>query len=150
MGAQRWARGRRAPGHRSAQNRRQPDMRLRGRSRAPISMGFGIQTAAAITSQILLSSRGRALRDGGAEVGAGQAGAWTPIGAEQTATGYEVAWKVTGADQYGVWNTDSSGNYISNTAVISGASAERWGRRGGRGAGGRLDTDRRRTDGNRI
>ena len=36
---------------------------------------------------------------------------WTPIGAEQTASGYEVAWKVTGADQYTVWNTDSSGNY---------------------------------------
>ena len=31
---------------------------------------------------------------------AGQFGAWAPIGAEQTATGYEVAWKVTGADQY--------------------------------------------------
>ena len=25
---------------------------------------------------------------------------WTPIGAEKTATGYEVAWHVTGADQY--------------------------------------------------
>ena len=31
---------------------------------------------------------------------AGQFGGWTPIGAEQTASGYEVAWKVTGADQY--------------------------------------------------
>ena len=27
-------------------------------------------------------------------------GQWAPIGAEQTASGYEVAWKVTGADQY--------------------------------------------------
>ena len=43
---------------------------------------------------------------------AGQFGAWTPIGAEQTASGYDVAWKITGADQYTVWNTDSSGNYI--------------------------------------
>ena len=32
---------------------------------------------------------------------------WVPIAAEQTASGYEVAWKVTGADQYTVWYTDS-------------------------------------------
>ena len=48
---------------------------------------------------------------------AGQFGSWTPIGAEQTASGYEVAWKVAGADQYTVWNTDSSGNYVSNTSA---------------------------------
>ena len=48
---------------------------------------------------------------------AGQFGAWTPIGAEQTASGYEVAWKIAGADQYAVWNTDSNGNYISNISV---------------------------------
>src|SRR3984893_8596669 len=53
---------------------------------------------------------------------AGQFGAWTPIGVEQTATGYEVAWKVTGVDQYTVWNTDSNGNEISNTGVLSGTS----------------------------
>ena len=46
-----------------------------------------------------------------------------PIGAEQTATGYDVAWKVAGADQYTVWNTDSNGNYISNIiGVVSGTS----------------------------
>ena len=48
---------------------------------------------------------------------AGQFGAWTPIGAEQTASGYEVAWKVTGADQYTVWDTDSSGSYTSNNGA---------------------------------
>ena len=41
-------------------------------------------------------------------------GTWTPIGAEQTARGYEVAWKVAGVDQYTVWNVDSSGNYVSS------------------------------------
>src|SRR6266436_5708680 len=41
-------------------------------------------------------------------------GHWVPIGAEQTASGYEVAWKVAGADKYTVWNTDSSGNYLSS------------------------------------
>ena len=47
---------------------------------------------------------------------------WSPIGAEKTATGYEVAWKVAGADQYTVWTTDNSGNYISNIGVVSGSS----------------------------
>src|SRR6266478_3368613 len=63
------------------------------------------------------------LKYAGANFVAGQAGGWTPIGAEQTATGYEVAWKVTGADQYGVWNTDSSGNYVSSIGVVSGTSS---------------------------
>jgi len=61
---------------------------------------------------------------GSAPVAAGQFGSWVPIGAEQTATGYEVAWKVTGADQYTVWNTDSSGNYLSSAFdSASGTSA---------------------------
>jgi serralysin len=45
---------------------------------------------------------------------AGQFGGWTPIGAVQTANGYDVVWKVTGADQYTVWSTDSNGNYLTN------------------------------------
>ena len=61
---------------------------------------------------------GPSLKYGGADVVAGQFGAWTPIGAEQTASGYEVAWKITGADQYTVWNTDSSGNYISILSAL--------------------------------
>ena len=43
---------------------------------------------------------GPSLKYGGADVVAGQFGGWTPIGAEQTASGYQVAWKVPGADQY--------------------------------------------------
>jgi beta-glucanase (GH16 family) len=69
------------------------------------------------------SGSGPELKYAGAVVVAGQTGAWTPIGAEQTATGYEVAWKITGADQYEVWNTDSGGNYTSDTGVVSGTSA---------------------------
>ena len=57
---------------------------------------------------------------------AGQFGAWTPIGAEQTASGYEVAWKVSGADQYTVWNTDSSGNYVSTHRRLCREPAPRW------------------------
>jgi serralysin len=50
--------------------------------------------------------------------------AWAPIGAEQTASGYEVAWKLGGTDTYTVWNTDSNGNFVSDTiGPVSGTSA---------------------------
>jgi hypothetical protein len=60
------------------------------------------------------SGAGPSLKYQGADYVAGQFGQWAPIGAEQTASGYEVAWKLTGADTYTVWNTDSNGNYVSN------------------------------------
>ena len=61
---------------------------------------------------------------GGAPVVAGQFGNWVAIGAEQTANGYEVAWKMTGADQFTVWYIDSSGNYLSSAFnSASGTSA---------------------------
>src|SRR5262249_8318373 len=67
---------------------------------------------------------------GGAPVVDGQfdqfafGGHFVPIGAEQTASGYEVAWKITGADQYTVWYTDSNGNYLSSAFdYASGTSA---------------------------
>jgi len=69
------------------------------------------------------SGSGPELKYAGAPVVAGQFGAVSPIGAEQTATGYQVAWKFTGADQYGVWYTDSSGNFDSNIGVVSGTSS---------------------------
>jgi Tryptophan-rich Synechocystis species C-terminal domain len=48
----------------------------------------------------------------------------TPLGADQTASGYEVAWKVTGADQYSVWATASSGSYTSNiVGAVPGTSS---------------------------
>ena len=73
-------------------------------------------------------SLGPELKYAGANVVAGQFGTWTPIGAEQTASGYEVAWKVTGADQYTVWNTDSSGNFISDISALCRELALRWNR----------------------
>jgi Ca2+-binding RTX toxin-like protein len=51
----------------------------------------------------------------GAPVPPGQFGGWTPIGAEATAGGYEVAWKYAGQDLYTVWMLDSSGNFVSDT-----------------------------------
>lgn len=64
------------------------------------------------------------LKYSGSAVKAGQFGADTPIAAEKTATGYDVAWKVSGTDQYFVWNVDNSGNFVSNlTGVVSGSSS---------------------------
>ena len=68
-------------------------------------------------------STGPAVKLNGAAVTLGQMGPWTAIGATQTASGYEVAWKLAGADTYTVWNTDSSGNYLSSIGVVSGNSA---------------------------
>ena len=59
----------------------------------------------------------------GAPVTAGQFGAWTPLGAEWTGNGYAVAWKLAGVDQYMMWNTDSGGNYVSQTAQMFGSSS---------------------------
>jgi serralysin len=68
------------------------------------------------------SGSGPELKYMGANVVAGQFGGWTPIGAEQTSTGYQVAWKIPGTDQYTIWTTDSSANYITNNASVSGTS----------------------------
>jgi hypothetical protein len=60
------------------------------------------------------------LQYNGGPVTVGEFGGWVPIGAVQTATGYDVAWKLPGTNQYTVWSTDSSGN---KTASIVGAVA---------------------------
>ena len=67
--------------------------------------------------------QGPVLKYQGAPVTPGQFGAWTPIAAEQTAGGYDVAWKMIGIDLFTVWSTDASGNYITNIiGTVSGAS----------------------------
>jgi 20S proteasome alpha/beta subunit len=66
------------------------------------------------------SGSGPSLKEGGADVVVGQFGAWTPIGAVQTANGYDVAWKDTNTNQYTVWTTDSSGNFLSYIGAVSG------------------------------
>jgi hypothetical protein len=60
------------------------------------------------------SGTGPELTRGGAAITVGEYGSWTPIAAEQTTTGYDVAWKLTGADEYTVWSVNSSGSYLSN------------------------------------
>jgi len=89
---------------------------------------FGSTELAQVGNNYFMYANGTAngpeLKYDGAAFVAGQFGpSWTPIGAEQTATGYEVAWKLAGADEYTVWNTDSSGNYVSqNISGVSGTS----------------------------
>ena len=68
--------------------------------------------------------RGPVSEAGWGRVQGGAYGDWAAIGAERTAGGYQVVWKVTGADQYTVWSTDSQGNYLANaTGVVSGSDA---------------------------
>jgi len=70
------------------------------------------------------SSAGTQLKQNGAYVSTAQLGPWTPIGAERMASGYEVAFRINGADQYMVWNTDVNGNYVSSPiGVVSGGSS---------------------------
>jgi hypothetical protein len=49
---------------------------------------------------------------------------WLPIGAEPLGDGYQVVWKLSGADQYVVWTVDDDGNWLSQGAVLSGAAPE--------------------------
>ena|GEM_PF-2658858 len=50
------------------------------------------------------------LQSGGNPLTPALLGAWTPIGAEQIAGGYEVAFKNSGTNQFVVWNTDAAGD----------------------------------------
>jgi hypothetical protein len=70
------------------------------------------------------TASGPSLKYNGIAYVAGEYGGWTPIGVEAKAGGgYQVAWKVTGADQYTVWYTDANGNFTSNaTGGVSGSA----------------------------
>jgi serralysin len=87
---------------------------------------FGATSLAQIGNNYFLYNGGigPALKYNGAAVVPGQFGTSVLIGAEQTASGYDVAWRVQGTDQYAVWTTDSSGNFIANvTNTVLGTSA---------------------------
>ncbi|MBB4395690.1 Ig-like domain-containing protein [Bradyrhizobium sp. ERR14] len=69
------------------------------------------------------SGTGPSLKDGGADFVSGSDGTWTPIGAEKTATGYQVAWKEASTGQYTAWNTDNDGNYVSHVSTLTGSTS---------------------------
>ena len=66
-----------------------------------------------------LGTGGPLLHYQGGLVTVGQFGSWSPIAAEATAGGYEIAWKSGGADLYEVWNTNSNGNFLSYLLNVS-------------------------------
>jgi serralysin len=86
---------------------------------------FGSTSLTRIGSTYFLYNAGSGpeLKFGGAPVTDGMWAGWAPIGAEQTAAGYNVAWKNAGTGQYNAWSTDSSGNYITNTLSFVSASS---------------------------
>ena len=90
--------------------------------------GFGSTSLVESSSNYLLQPNSGAaveLSYDGAPVVAGQFGGWTPMAAAQTASGYEVAWKMAGSDQYTIWYVDSGGNYLSSAFdSASGSSAQ--------------------------
>src|SRR5262249_802860 len=56
-----------------------------------------------------------AMKLAGADVQADSTGGWIPIGAVQTATGFDIAWENSGL--YAVWNADSNANFASNVVA---------------------------------
>ena len=60
----------------------------------------------------------------GAAVTVGQFDTWAPLGAEKMGNGYQAVWKHGAADEYIVWTIDANGNWLSQSAVASGSSAE--------------------------
>ena len=82
------------------------------------SSTFGSTSLAAVGSNFALlaagTTTGPELTYGGMAVWQDEFGSWVPIGAVQTATGYDVAWKVADGSAYTVWATDANGNYVSN------------------------------------
>jgi hypothetical protein len=91
--------------------------------------GYGSTSLAVVGGNYYLyangTSSGPMVKYGAAPIVAtSQAGAWAAIGAEQSGSGYLIAFKVNGADQYSVWNANSSGTYVSNAVSgVSGSSA---------------------------
>jgi serralysin len=57
---------------------------------------------------------GPELKYGGVAVTVGEFGSIVPIGAVQTASGYDIAWQIPGTNEFTFWTTDGNGNYTSN------------------------------------
>src|SRR5262249_26794419 len=59
---------------------------------------------------------GPSLKFSGQDVVTGQFGGLTPIAAEHTASGYELAWKSPGSNLYVLSDIDANGNYLDTIA----------------------------------
>ena len=94
---------------------------------APVTIeSFGSTSLTEVGNNFFLyangTSSGPEIMLSGTAITSGQFGTWTPIGAEQTSTGYELAWHNTATNQYSIWTLDSNGNYITNNGALSGTS----------------------------
>jgi hypothetical protein len=69
------------------------------------------------------SGSGPTLKDHGVDFVDGSDHTWAPIGAEKTATGYQVAWKEASTGQYTAWNTDNNGNYLSHVSALTSSTS---------------------------
>ena len=87
---------------------------------------FGVTSLVQVGNNYFLNpvagGTGPELNVSGSPVVTGEYSGWTLIGAEQTSTGYDVAWKNAALNSYAIWTTDSSGNFVSNSGAISGTS----------------------------
>ena len=93
-----------------------------GQPLRPVGSTSLVQVGNKYGLESISSGSGPELKCYGSPVVVGQFGAWTPIGAEQTASGYQVVLKDGSADSYIVWSVDNNGNYVTNTAAASGFS----------------------------
>ncbi|MCP3409950.1 hypothetical protein NLM25_30760 [Bradyrhizobium sp. CCGB01] len=85
---------------------------------------FGSTALLQVGNNYELGNAGPMLKYNGSLVTLGQFAPWAPIGAEQTASGFDFAWKTPGTDNYTVWSTDANGNYTGNlTEIVSGGSS---------------------------
>src|SRR6202035_3835877 len=87
---------------------------------------FGSTSLTEVSNNYYLDSNstgtGPEVMYGSAPLTAGEV-AWTPIGAEETSTGDEIALKDAAIGQYTIWNTDSSGNVTYDpSGNLSGSS----------------------------
>src|SRR5688572_11080356 len=82
---------------------------------APTIESYGSTSLAQIGDNYALyatgTTSGPVLKINDTNVYVGQWGAWSPIGVEQTATGYEVAWKNGNVDEFIIWGTDFDGDW---------------------------------------
>lgn len=65
---------------------------------------------------------GTLLKFQGAAVSSGHFAPFVPVGVEQTSSGYQLAWRDPGTNQFSIWTTDANGNYQSYTVYSSTSS----------------------------
>jgi large repetitive protein len=72
---------------------------------------------------VYVNGTGPALKYAGAPLTVGQFGNINVIAAVQTSTGYDVAFQMSGTNNFTFWSVDGSGNYTSNlTGLVAGTS----------------------------